>query len=150
MGESKFVNSTGLSNSLLKGMYPKGTKEEDENLLSAQAVATLAYHLIHDYPESLEVAKTPSKMFRQGQQGETKMNNWNKMLPGFSAAYSGVDGLKTGHTDFAGQCFTGTAERNGVRYITVVMNAKENGKSTEAARFSQTKRYWIMLLVIFS
>ena len=140
MGESKFVNSTGLSNSLLKGMYPKGTKEEDENLLSARAVATLAYHLIHDYPESLEVAKTPSKMFRQGQQGETKMNNWNKMLPGFSAAYSGVDGLKTGHTDFAGQCFTGTAERNGVRYITVVMNAKENGKSTEAARFSQTKK----------
>ena len=32
------------------------------------------------------------------------------MLPGLIFAYEGVDGLKTGHTDFAGYAFTGTAD----------------------------------------
>ncbi|MDT2044732.1 D-alanyl-D-alanine carboxypeptidase [Priestia aryabhattai] len=141
LGEAKFVNSTGLSNSLLKGQHPKGTKADDENLLSARAVSALAFHILHDYPEVLETAKTPEKIFRPGQQGETTMDNWNKMLPSFPTyGYEGLDGLKTGHTDFAGYCFTGTAERNGVRYITVVMNAKNNGKSFEGARFTETKK----------
>ncbi|TYR78148.1 D-alanyl-D-alanine carboxypeptidase [Priestia megaterium] len=141
LGEAKFVNSTGLSNSLLKGKHPKGTKVEDENLLSARAVASLAYHIIHNYPEVLETAKVPEKIFREEQQGETNMDNWNKMLPNFPEyGYEGLDGLKTGHTNFAGYCFTGTAERNGVRYITVVMNAKHNGKSFEGARFIETKK----------
>ena len=53
-----------------------------------------------------------------------EMENWNWMLPGLVYGYEGVDGLKTGTTDFAGYCFTGTAKRNDLRVITVVMNAK--------------------------
>jgi D-alanyl-D-alanine carboxypeptidase len=35
----------------------------------------------------------------------------------------GIDGLKTGTTDGAGHCFTGTAQREGRRIISVVMGA---------------------------
>ena len=38
-----------------------------------------------------------------------EMDNWNWMLPELVFKYRGVDGLKTGTTDFAGYCFTGTA-----------------------------------------
>lgn len=39
--------------------------------------------------------------------------------------YQGLDGLKTGFTDHAGYCLTGTMKRNDMRLITVVMNAAE-------------------------
>nr|WP_205189086.1 serine hydrolase [Metabacillus iocasae] len=136
----KFVNSTGLSNSLLKGSHPKGTEANDENVLSAKATAKLAYYLVNDYPEVLETAKVPKKVFREGTDHQIQMDNWNWMLPGLVFGYEGVDGLKTGHTDFAGYCFTGTAERDGVRYITVIMNAQNNGKKSFEARFQETKK----------
>ena len=72
------------------------------------------------------------------------------MLPELVFKYQGVDGLKTGTTDFAGYCFTGTASRDGNRYITVVMNAKgEGGEGTYKSRFDETKKCWTMHLVIF-
>jgi D-alanyl-D-alanine carboxypeptidase (penicillin-binding protein 5/6) len=46
-----------------------------------------------------------------------------------------LDGLKTGHTIEAGYCFTGTAERNGMRLISVVM-----GAPTEEKRFVETRK----------
>ena len=48
----KFVNTTGLNNSHLQGMHPKGTGVEDENVMPAKSVAKLAYHLLQDFPES--------------------------------------------------------------------------------------------------
>jgi serine-type D-Ala-D-Ala carboxypeptidase (penicillin-binding protein 5/6) len=140
LGDYKFVNSTGLTNTLLKGMHPKGTDANDENLLSARATAKLAYHLVNDFPEVLETAKIPKKVFRERTEYEIQMDNWNWMLPSLVYGYEGVDGLKTGHTDFAGYCFTGTAKRDGVRYITVVMNAKSNGKKSFEARFEETRK----------
>lgn len=136
----KFVNATGLSNKDLQGLHPKGTNENEENVMSARAVATLAYHLLKEYPEVLKTASIPKKIFREGTDDQIKMDNWNWMLPGLIYSYEGVDGLKTGYTEFAGYCFTGTAERNGMRFITVVMNAKSNGKSTIGARFEQTRK----------
>ncbi|MFH0071277.1 D-alanyl-D-alanine carboxypeptidase, partial [Peribacillus sp. NPDC056705] len=50
-------------------------------------------------------------------------------------AYEGLDGLKTGHTSAAGYCFAGTAERDGVRLISVVMGTKSN-----ADRFKETRK----------
>ena len=37
--------------------------------------------------------------------------------------YNGLDGLKTGFTNKAGYCLTGTMERNDMRLVSVVMNA---------------------------
>lgn len=136
----KFVNSSGLNNRDLKGMHSVGGAEE-ENVMSARATATLAFRLLKDFPEVLETTSIPSKMFRAGTDDEIKMDNWNWMLPELVFKYNGVDGLKTGTTDFAGYCFTGTAERNGDRYITVVMNAKgEGGEGTYKSRFDETKK----------
>lgn len=137
----KFVNATGLSNSDLFGMHPEGTKAEDENVMPAKSVAKLAYHLLKDHPEVLETSSISKKKFREGTDDETLMPNWNWMLPGLVSEYEGVDGLKTGSTPFAGQCFTGTAERNGTRLIAVVLNAKDsNGNSTYTARFEAAKK----------
>ena len=63
------------------------------------------------------------------------------MLPGLVYEYQGVDGLKTGTTNFAGHCFTGTAERNGTRLIAVVMKAVDaNGQGSYEARFDATAK----------
>ncbi|MFD1206015.1 MULTISPECIES: serine hydrolase [Sporosarcina] len=136
----KFVNSTGLNNEYLQGMHPQGTGEKDENVMPAKSVARLAYHLMHDYPEVLETTKINSKIFREGTDDAIKMDNWNFMLPGFVYEYEGVDGLKTGTTDFAGHCFTGTAKRGDKRIIAVVMNAVDaNGIGSYKARFDATR-----------
>jgi len=136
----KFVNSTGLNNKDLDGLHPGGTGDNEENVMSARDVATLAYYLYHQFPEILDTASIPRKFFREGTDDQIRMDNWNWMLPGLVAAYEGIDGIKTGYTEFAGYCFTGTAERNGMRFITVVMNAKTNGKGTHMSRFQETRK----------
>jgi len=135
-----FVNSTGLNNGDLQGMHPKGTGPKDENVMPAKSVAKLAYDLLKDYPEVLDETKVKTKIFREGTPDATKMDNWNFMLPGFVYEYEGVDGLKTGTTDFAGHSFTGTAKRDGVRVIAVVMNAvNAEGVGSYKARFDATR-----------
>nr|WP_257352373.1 D-alanyl-D-alanine carboxypeptidase family protein [Pseudalkalibacillus decolorationis] len=132
-----FVNSTGLNNRDLKGMHAAGGPEE-MNMMSARATAKLAYHLLKDYPEVLETAKIPVKLFRKGTDDENRMINWNWMLEGNPRQgyeYEGVDGLKTGSTDIAGYSFTGTAKRNGTRLISVVMKTGSNPE-----RFEETTK----------
>lgn len=136
----KFVNSTGLNNEYLQGMHPQGTGVNDENVMPAKSVARLAFHLMKDYPEVLETTKINSKIFREGTSDAIEMKNWNFMLPGFVYEYEGVDGLKTGTTDFAGHSFTGTAKRGDKRVIAVVMKAVDaNGVGSYKARFDATR-----------
>ncbi|MBH0230233.1 serine hydrolase [Halobacillus yeomjeoni] len=131
----EFVNSSGLNNSHLDGNHPEGTEPDATNLLSARSAALLAYHLINDYPESLEFSgQTTAEIDGQ------KVTNWNWMIPNMPGSlsqfgYEGVDGLKTGYTDLAGNCFTGTAERSGQRFIAVVMKA-----DSRPSRFRQTAK----------
>lgn len=137
----KFVNSTGLNNSDLMGAHPAGTGENDENVMPAKSVAKLAYHLLKDHPEMLETAKIPKKVFREGTSDAINMSNWNFMLPGLVYEYEGVDGLKTGTTDFAGHTFTGTAKRGDTRLIAVVMKAVDSkGVGSYKARFDATAK----------
>ncbi len=131
----KFVNSTGLDNSSLGDNYPEGTEPDDTNLLSAKSSALLAYHLVNDYPEALDISGIPVTEF-DGQE----IRNWNHMLNHETTFlkqfyYKGVDGLKTGYTDLAGYSFTGTAERDGQRFISVVMKT-----DSEEERFAQTAK----------
>ncbi len=139
----KFVNSTGLNNADLQGMHPKGTGETDENVMPAKSVAKLAYYLMKDYPQVLETTSIKTMKFREGTSDEIKMDNWNFMLPGLVFEYKNanatVDGLKTGTTDFAGHCFTGTATKDGMRVIAVVTKAVDSkGKGSYKARFDAT------------
>ncbi len=140
--EYKFVNSTGLNNRDLQPYVDQVVGgPEEENVMSANDVATLAYRLLHDHPEVLETSSIPKKVFAEGTVDETHMDNWNWMLKGLLREYEGMDGLKTGTTDFAGANFTGTAERDGLRFITVVMNVDvPPGENSYDARFSETRK----------
>ncbi|WP_394373007.1 D-alanyl-D-alanine carboxypeptidase family protein [Bacillus aquiflavi] len=130
LGEFKFVNSSGLNNRSLLGKHPAGEPDE-ENVMSAKATAKLAFCLLRDFPEVLETAKMPKLKFKDGRE----YANFNWMLPGLVFHYEGVDGLKTGSTDFAGFGFTSTAERDGQRFITVVMKA-----NSKEQRFTETRK----------
>lgn len=131
----KFVNSTGLDNDSLGGKHPEGTKANDTNLLSAKSAAILAYHLVNDYPEVLEISSIPETKF-DGQE----IRNWNWMLKHDATFlkpyyYEGVDGLKTGNTDLAGFTFTSTATKDDRRLITVVMKT-----NSVEERFKETAK----------
>lgn len=141
MATANFATATGLSRTDLKDVegapFYDGT---GETVMSARDAATLAYRIVNDHPEVLEFAKTPSMKLRD--RDKSPMINWNWMLEGNSSvanfkkyAYPGLDGLKTGFTDEAGYCFTGTAVRNGMRLISVVM-----GTQTEGERFDETRK----------
>ncbi|WP_425331184.1 D-alanyl-D-alanine carboxypeptidase family protein [Jeotgalibacillus proteolyticus] len=137
--EFRFVNSSGLNNGDMLGYHPEGAGADEENVMSARATAKLAHRLLTDFPEVLETSSIPKKVFREGTDDATDMENWNFMLPSLVFQYEGADGIKTGTTDFAGYTFTGTAERDGMRLISVVMNATdENGVGSYEARFSST------------
>lgn len=137
MANSHFINSTGLSRADL-GKYQPSI--EGETMMSARDAAILARNIVTTHKEVLEFSKIPAKKFREK---DTKpMINWNWMLEGNKDvlnfkqfAYEGLDGLKTGHTDEAGYCFTGTAVRDGMRLISVVMAAK-----SEPERFRETRK----------
>ncbi len=131
----KFVNATGLTNKDLKGKQPEGTAPDEENKMTARDCAIVAQRLILDYPDALETAKIPKKVFQEGGKYPVQMDNWNWMLKGLVFQYEGVDGLKTGSTPEAGYCFTGTAKRGDLRLISVVI--KSNSYN---ARFDETKK----------
>ncbi|GAB6428863.1 D-alanyl-D-alanine carboxypeptidase family protein [Bacillus luti] len=120
---AKFANASGLQE-------PDGS----ETKMTAADVAKLAYNLIKDYPEILEVTH-----LRQSQLAfnNTTVTNTNEMLNenNKSLHIEGMDGLKTGFTDSAGYCFTGTAKQGDTRIITVVM-----GTSGKAKRFTETNK----------
>lgn len=136
-----FTNSTGL-NKEDTGKYTPNIP--GESMFTALDAAKLAQRIILDHPEVLEFTSTPRGHERENDPNSHVMDNWNWMLENWKEynnnfsrdfAYEGLDGLKTGHTDEAGWCFTGTAERNGVRLISVVMGAK-----TERGRFEETRK----------
>lgn len=133
------VNATGLTNSDLHGNIYPGSADTDENTMTARDMAIVAQHLLNDFPEVLDTAQIPTMDFRKGTEDEIHMENWNWMLPGLIYGRDNVDGLKTGTTDIAGACFTGTAEENGMRVITVVMNAGD-GETNKGARFEATSQ----------
>lgn len=132
MKNSHFITSSGFPAEEL-GQYAPNI--EGDHVMSAKDAAILAREIITKYPEALEIAKISKKVFREGEAGPVVMANWNWMLPNLVYEFEGVDGLKTGHTDAAKYCFTGTAVRNGMRVITVIFGAEN-----EAKRFAETKK----------
>ena len=133
MTNSHFATSTGYPKKDL-GTYAPAI--EGESMMSARDAAILAWHLIHDFPDSLNFNKTAKYTFMQGQ-NPRELKNYNFMIPGliYGNLVQGVDGLKTGHTSAAGYNFTATAVQNGMRLISVVQ-----GTTSEKERFFQTKK----------
>lgn len=130
--DAKLVNASGLNNKLLGDHIYPGSETDEENMMSAKDVAIIARHLIKDFPQILKITKKTSEDF-----AGTKMDTYNYMLPNMPYAREGVDGLKTGTTEFAGASFVATAKENGMRIISVVLNAN-NSDTDDSARFKAT------------
>lgn len=133
MKGTHFRNATGLNMEEYGSHAPEGSGEHE---MGAHDSAILANTLIKEYPEILEYTSIANYTFRKGTAGQVTVKNYNWMLPERKKVpYEGVDGLKTGHTNEAGFCFTGTAKRGDFRVISVVMKT-----SAESKRFSETKK----------
>ncbi|WP_042241254.1 D-alanyl-D-alanine carboxypeptidase family protein [Paenibacillus sp. FSL R5-0912] len=138
MKTAHFINSTGLDRADMPEKFRP--EAEGETLMSAMDAALLAKFIVTDHPDFTEFTTIQSYKFRERDAKPMINYNWmleaNKDIANFKAyAYPGLDGLKTGHTTNAGNCFTGTAVRDGMRLISVVM-----GANSEAHRFTETKK----------
>lgn len=96
-----------------------------DNRISPYGMAVLSLNLLKEHPEVLDKTKKKTITYRS-----REYKNTNPLL----GEYSGMDGLKTGYTDPAGYCFTGTAERGGRRLITVTMGSSTVQKRSEDHR----------------
>lgn len=101
--------------------------EDQGNAVTPRAMAYMAKRIITDYPQILEYTSLFSTVF----QGKVFYST-NTLLR--NGTFEGIDGLKTGTTNGAGYCFTGTARRDGRRIISVVMNS-----TGYSARMSESK-----------
>ncbi|SFM35589.1 D-alanyl-D-alanine carboxypeptidase (penicillin-binding protein 5/6) [Paenibacillus sp. 1_12] len=138
MVNSYFINSSGLDRADMPITFR--SEEKGENMMSAMDVANLVKYIIQDHPDFLETTTIQSYKFRASDREALVNTNWmlesNKNVTQFKQfAYEGLDGLKTGFTDSAGYCFASTAERNGMRLISVVM-----GTESTVERFTETKK----------
>lgn len=131
--DAKLVNASGVNNQYLgDNIYP-GSKNDDENIMSAKDVAIVARHLIEDYPEVLDITKQTSADF----DGINTLTTFNYMLKGQAVYREGVDGLKTGTTDLAGASFVAHSTEEGMSLITVILNA-DSADTNDYARFTAT------------
>jgi len=122
LSDTQYVNSTGLPG--------RGT----DNLTTARDLATLAQHLIYDYPEHYDLYKVRSYTYTPPGEKPIRQPNRNLLL----GRDSSVDGLKTGYTKAAGYCLVASAERKGTRLISVVMGTKSpNARANESADLLQ-------------
>ena len=85
-----------------------------EHYSSAEDIAHLSHYLIKKYPQVLDLYSRTEFSFN-----DIPQMNRNPLL----GRFPGADGIKTGHTEEAGYCLAGTAEQNGMRFISVVFNA---------------------------
>jgi len=107
-----------------------GWPDEGRTLVTARELALLARRTIEDFPE-LYRKFYGRKEFRWG--GVTQEDR-NPLL----GKVNGADGLKTGHTNEAGYCFTGSAEQNGRRLLMVVAGLDSyGGRIAESNKFME-------------
>ncbi len=108
---SHFVNSTGLPNK--------------DHYTTARDIALVARALIKEFPEYYQWYSQRSFTYN-----DITQYNRNKLL----WRDESVDGLKTGHTKSAGYCLVTSAERDGMRLITVVLGTKSEEARADASQ----------------
>lgn len=120
---NRHAERLGLRNS----HFTNATGWPDDNMYSsARDMAILAQAIIRDDVDYYPIYKEKEYTWN----GITQSNR-NRML----WRDSSVDGLKTGHTEAAGYCLVASAEREGMRLISVVM-----GSSSDAVRTAETQK----------
>ena len=113
MKDTTFVNCTGLPAA--------------GHVTSAYDIALMSRELLLGHPDIRRFTTVWMDTIRNG---EFQLANTNKLV----RFYEGATGLKTGSTDAARFCLSGTAERNGMELIAVVMGAETSDKRFETAK----------------
>lgn len=108
MDNTHFMDSTGLPNK--------------DHYSTAHDLAILTQAYIKHFPE--EYSLYSEKWFSYN---NIRQPNRNRLL----WRYQYADGLKTGHTSEAGYCLVGSAKKDGMRLITVVMGEPNDNARTE-------------------
>jgi len=125
MPESTFGNASGLP-------HPN-------NMMTSRELATLAYHLIADYPDLYPLFATKRFEFSDYKTdwcrdwGRTHTMNYNKLL----FIMPGADGLKTGHTDDGGYGMVASATSGGRRLIGVINGFRGKGHDALAGEMKK-------------
>ncbi|MDP3307957.1 D-alanyl-D-alanine carboxypeptidase family protein [Methylotenera sp.] len=113
MKNTRYMNATGLPDA--------------QHYTTADDLAILATALIHDFPEQYQRLYS----IKEYTYNKITQPNRNRLL----WLDPNVDGMKTGHTKSAGYCLIATANRDGVRRISVVL-----GAPTDAARATESQK----------
>ena len=111
MVDSYYVNTHGLP-------HP-------DHVTTARDLALLAKAMINDHPEQYAIYKESEFTYNN-----IRQYNRNTLM----SEDPTVDGLKTGHTEEAGYCLVASAERRGMRLISVVM-----GTTSTRTRKNETR-----------
>jgi len=101
--------------------------DEDGHYSTARDTAILGAALLRDHPEAIYYLTLPEMSYFSF---PSPMYNTNQLL----LSYEGADGIKTGTTDDAGYCLLGSALREDVRLIAVILDADSDG-----LRYSEIK-----------
>lgn len=91
--------------------------DDDEHYTTAHDLALIAAEALKN-EQFAQICSTYRKTFVTGDRQRTYTNH-NKLLK----SYDGAIGVKTGFTDESGRCLVGAAERDGLRFITVTLDA---------------------------
>lgn len=113
MNNSNFVNPHGL---------------HDENHYTTAADLAILADAFMCVPKLCEIVKcTEFTMPQTNLQVERPIRTTNYLLRDDITRYyyKYATGLKTGYTDDAGKCFAGSAEKNGVKYIVILLSVPE-------------------------
>jgi serine-type D-Ala-D-Ala carboxypeptidase (penicillin-binding protein 5/6) len=114
----------GMVSTRYENVHGLDRNDEPGNITNAWDLAILARQLIA-MPEALEISSTVQTVIRSTQ----AIHTTNRLL----GRYPGCDGLKTGYTSRAGFCLVSTAERGGMRLVSVLLGAASNRR-----RFSES------------
>lgn len=110
MNDTTFQNCTGL--------------DTDNHYSSAMDVAIMSRELIEKHPQIHKYSTVwMDTIIHSTKRGDSEFGlaNTNKLLK----QYDGITGLKTGSTSLAKYCLSATAERNGIKLISVIMAAPD-------------------------
>lgn len=112
MVDTSYMNATGLP--------------DENHYTTAADLAKLTIALIDRFPEHYKLYSDKYYTYNNIRQANRNSLLWRD---------STIDGVKTGHTDAAGYCLVASAQREGMRLVSVVM-----GTTSEAARATESQK----------
>ncbi len=113
---NKKAKDLGLKNTNFKN--PHGLDEEN-HYTTAFDMSVMALELLK-HESILKYTSIYEEYLTKADGSKTWLVNSNKLV----RFYEGIDGLKTGYTENAKYCLTGTGIRNNIRFISVVMGVE--------------------------